>query len=486
MRAKKGRIFANPNALFTIFSFLIILYVVLFNLYEYRQKGNAMKQHIIDSIDKKSPAARAGIRPGDRLILINGQEIEDIFDYDFLCMEEELSVTVLRGDEELSFSVGKDENEDLGLRFTQSLMDEYHSCCNKCIFCFIDQMPPGMRETLYFKDDDTRLSFLQGNYITLTNLRDKDVERMIRYHLSPINISVHTTNPELRCKMLHNRFAGEALRHLRTLADAELELNGQIVLCKGYNDGAELDRSLCDLLTYAPAMKSVSVVPVGLTKYREGLEPLVSFEKEDAAKVIDQIEYWQREALPKTGTRFVYASDEWYILAGRELPREEAYDGYPQLENGVGMIRSMLKEYEDALEYVDANPRLRKKMSKRKGEISIATGRLAYPYILRMTEGLREYMPKLTIHVYEMINHFFGEKITVSGLITGTDLMEELQGKELGTDLFIPENMLRYHEDVFLDDVTIPQVAKTLGVRINTTKNGGKEFIEALFGHALK
>ncbi|MBS7210387.1 MAG: DUF512 domain-containing protein, partial [Lachnospiraceae bacterium] len=304
------------------------------------------KEHIIRSVEEGSIAWELGIEAGDKLISINDNEIEDVFDYHFLVNDEELVVLIEKPDgEEWELEIEKDYEEDLGISFEQGLMDEYRSCRNKCMFCFIDQMPKGMRDTLYFKDDDSRLSFLQGNYITLTNMSDDDVRRIVKYHLEPINISFHTTNPELRCKMLHNRFAGDALKKVDILYEGGITMNGQIVLCKGENDGEELERSIRDMTKYLPHLQSVSVVPVGLTKYRDGLYPLESFEKEDAKKVLETIHKWQKKIYEEYGTHFIHAGDEWYILAEEEVPEEERYDGYLQLENGVGMLRLLQNEF---------------------------------------------------------------------------------------------------------------------------------------------
>ena len=312
-----------------------------------------MKQsrHKIKEIQEGSIAQELELEAGDELISINGQPVEDVFDYHYLVNDEYIELLVKKqSGEEWELEVEKDYDEDLGIVFENSLMDEYRSCRNKCVFCFIDQMPPGMRETLYFKDDDSRLSFLQGNYVTLTNMSDHDIERIIHYHLAPINISFQTTNPQLRCKMLHNRFAGDIFPKVQRLFEAGIEMNGQIVLCKGLNDKEELKRSIKDLSKYLPHLRSVSVVPVGLSKFRDGLYPLEPFEKQDAEEVIDLIESWQKKLYEAYGLHFIHASDEWYLLAGRELPEEERYDGYLQLENGVGMLRLLETEVEEALE----------------------------------------------------------------------------------------------------------------------------------------
>lgn len=351
-------------------------------------------------------------------------------------------------------------------------MDEYRSCRNHCMFCFIDQMPGGMRDTLYFKDDDSRLSFLQGNYVTLTNMSDHDIERIVNYHLEPINISFHTTNPELRCKMLHNRFAGEALKKVDRLCEGGIQMNGQIVLCKGINDGEELERSIRDLVRYIPCLQSVSVVPVGLTKYREGLYPLEPFQREDAKKVLQIVHRWQEKLYREYGTHFIHAGDEWYILAGEEMPEEERYDGYLQLENGVGMLRLLEEEFQAACSEAEGDDENR--------ELSIATGLLAVPYIRRMAEQLESMYPNTRIHVYPIRNDFFGEQITVSGLITGQDLIAQLKGRELGERLLLPCNMFRSEEEVFLDDITLPEAEEALQVRIDIVKSSGQDFIEAI------
>lgn len=438
------------------------------------------QEHIIKSIIKGSIAEELEMEAGDCLLAINGEEIEDIFDYQFMIQDEYIEVLLRKADgEEWLLEIDKDADEDLGIEFENGLMDDYRSCHNKCIFCFIDQMPPGMRETLYFKDDDSRLSFLQGNYITLTNMSDHDVERIVKYHLAPINISFQTTNPELRCMMLHNRFAGDALKKVQRFYEAGIEMNGQIVLCKGINDGAELERSLSDLFAYLPYLRSVSIVPVGLSKYRDGLYPLEPFNKEDAGKVIDIIEAWQKKAYPEFHYHFAHASDEWYLLAERELPEEERYDGYLQLENGVGMLRLLLNEFEDAFSKIDISENVKR-------EISLATGRLAYPIIVKMSERLMDAFPNLIIHVYDIRNDFFGERITVSGLITGQDLIAQLSDKALGEKLILPQNMLRSGEDYFLDDVTLGELEKALQVQVDIVKSSGYDFVECcLHGHVV-
>ena len=430
-------------------------------------------EHIVKTIEPGSIAEELGIEAGDKLISINDNSIEDVFDYHYLVNDEELIVLIEKANgEEWELEIEKDYDEDLGITFEQGLMDEYRSCRNKCIFCFIDQMPKGMRDTLYFKDDDSRLSFLQGNYITLTNMSDHDVERMVQYHLEPINISFQTTNPELRCKMLHNRFAGDALKKVDKLYEGGIHMNGQIVLCKGVNDGEELERSIRDLTKYLPYLQSVSVVPVGLTKYRDGLYPLEPFTKGEAIKVLETIEKWQNKIYAEYGLHFIHAGDEWYILAERELPEEERYDGYMQLENGVGMLRLLMNEFEEA--YADLEG------DERSIEVSIATGKLAYPYLEKMIEKLQVKFPNVKVHLYWIRNDFFGERITVAGLITGQDLISQLKGKPLGDKLLLPCNMLRDGEEVFLDDVTLDAIKDSLQVEVDIVKSSGWDFVETI------
>ena len=429
--------------------------------------------HIIKNVLPGSIAEELEISAGDKLLAINDQEIEDVFDYHFLANEEYLTVLIEKPDgEQWELEIEKEYEEDLGIEFEQGLMDEYRSCRNKCIFCFIDQMPKDMRETLYFKDDDSRLSFLQGNYVTLTNMSDHDIDRIIRYHLEPINVSFQTTNPELRCKMLHNRFAGEALKKVDRLYEGGITMNGQIVLCKGINDGEELERSIRDLMKYAPQLQSISVVPVGLSKYRDGLYPLLPFTKEDAKEVLHIIHKWQKKAYEEFGIHFIHGGDEWYILAEEELPKEERYDGYLQLENGV--LRLLMNEFEEGYESLNGDERDR--------EVSIATGFLAYPYIQRMADRIMEKYPKSKLHVYGIRNDFFGELITVSGLITGQDLIGQLKGKALGEKLLLPCNMLRIEEQDFLDDVTLQDVKDALQVPVDIVKSSGQDFIDAVLG----
>lgn len=432
--------------------------------------------HKIAAVAEGSIAEELELEPGDVILAINDQPLEDIFDYHYLVEDEYLVMLVEKPNgEQWELEIEKDADEDMGITFENGLMDDYRSCSNKCIFCFIDQMPPGMRDTLYFKDDDSRLSFLQGNYVTLTNMKQKDIDRIIRYRLDPINISVQTTNPALRCMMLNNRFAGEALKKIDTLYEAGIRMNGQIVLCKDVNDGAELDRSIRDLMNYQPYMESVSVVPVGLSKYREGLYPLEPFTKSDAITVIDLIESWQKKSMEEHGTHFIHASDEWYLLAERPLPPEDNYDGYIQLENGVGMLRLLREEFAKALEQTAGDTNLRR-------EVSIATGRLAAPQLELLMAQLAEKYPQVTVHVHAIRNDFFGERITVSGLLTGQDLKKQLCVLPLGEKLLLPSNVVRSQEQDFLDDMTVAELEKTLQVPIDIVKSSGKDLLCAIIG----
>ena len=445
-----------------------------------------MKEHIIKSVEAGSIAEELEIEVGDVLLSINNEEIEDIFDYRFLMKDEYLEAVIRKPDgEEWLLEIEKEYDDDLGLEFENALMSEYRSCSNNCIFCFIDQMPPGMRETLYFKDDDSRLSFLQGNYITMTNMKEKDIDRIIRMNLAPINISVQTTNPELRCKMLHNRFAGEKLKYLDRLYEGHIEMNGQIVCCKNVNDGEELKRTIEDLSKYLPFMRSVSVVPAGITKYREGLYPLELFNKQEARAVIDLIESYQQRFYDEFGLHFIHASDEWYINAEREFPEEERYDGYIQLENGVGMMRLFVNEFEEALEQLIKSKKYSKLKNRLHRIVTIATGKLTYSTLQSFAEQVKENFPGLTIHIISIRNDFFGETITVSGLITGHDLVKQMkerqkEGLELGNILNIPSNMLRMGEQVFLDDMTVEEVERELGMKVVPVESRGQDFLEAM------
>ena len=432
-----------------------------------------IKEHIIKSVTTGSIAEEMEIEPGDKLLRINDKEIKDVFDYHYAVNDENLVLLILKSNgEEWELEIEKEYDVDLGIEFEEGLMDSYTCCKNNCMFCFIDQMPPGMRETLYFKDDDARLSFLQGNYITLTNMKDEDIDRILFYKLSPINISVHTTNKELRCNMLHNRFAGDSLDKIKKLYDAGITMNGQIVLCKGYNDGIELENTIHDLAAYIPHMQSVSIVPVGLTKYREGLVHLDKFEKNDALEVLDIIHRWQNILYKEYGTRFIHGSDEWYITAGLPIPDADNYEGYLQIENGVGMVRSFIDEFNETYKFLLGDNRLK--------SMSIATGVLAAPIIKELMCQISNKYPNIHIEVYTIRNEFFGIDITVAGLLTGQDIMKQLKGKKLGDYLILPDVLLRSGEKVLLDDFTVEDIENTLQTEIRIVQSDGKSLINAI------
>ncbi len=427
----------------------------------------------ITGVVKGSPADRTGIADGDILVSMNGHDVRDVLDYMFYAAETQVQLVLERSGERFERVICKDEYDDLGLEFESYLMDQKMSCRNQCVFCFIDQMPPGMRKTLYFKDDDARLSFLQGNYVTLTNMTQEDIDRIIRMRLN-INVSVHTTNPELRCRMMHNRFAGEKLDYLWQMAEAGIQLNCQIVLCPTLNDGDELRRTLTDFGRMMPNLQSVAVVPVGLSKYRDGLYPLVPFTKETAAQALDLIAEFQEQFLEKYGTRTVFPSDEFYLLAERELPGGDDYEGYPQYENGVGMLRSLADEFDAALE--DAEPEHLPR------KVTIATGYAPHAFLSALTQKAEKQWEGLTCNVIPIRNDFFGERITVTGLITGQDLIAQLKGKDLGDELLLSSSMIRRDSDVFLDDVTIGEVEAALQTKIRLTANDGYELLDAILG----
>lgn len=428
----------------------------------------------IKSILKHSPAYNKGIRKDFVLEKVNSHEINDILDYEFYCKSSCLNVVFSAPDGKKKIvKIIKDEDEDIGLEFDSYLMDKQHSCCNKCVFCFIDQMPPNMRETLYFKDDDSRLSFFFGNYITLTNLSERDVERIIEMHISPVNVSVHTMNPELRVKMMKNKNAGKSLEIIPRLAKAGIKLNTQLVLCPGINDGEELTYSLNKLAALYPSVQSIAAVPVGLTKFRENLFPLSLYTPQQAKEVIEQVNSFGDEFKKKHGTRLVYAADEFYIKAGMRMPGEDYYEDYPQIENGVGLWKSLETEFYDALEScTQKNPEC--------SCVSVATGEAAYPLIRQLCLSAEKAFPEIKIITYEIKNDFFGRSVTVAGLITAQDLMKQLKGKQLGEKLVIPSVMLKSDEDVFLDDYTLSEVSERLNVKIEAADNSGEDLLYKL------
>ncbi len=432
----------------------------------------------VSGVELRSRAERAGILAGDNLISINENEISDVLDYRFYLAEREITLCLSRGGKEYTVKMKKGEYDDIGLLFETPLMDKKHSCKNKCIFCFRDQNPEGMRDTIYFKDDDSRLSFIHGNYITLTNMSDKDVERIVKMRFSPLNISVHTTNPELRVKMMKNKRSGEVLEYLDRFKAAGLSMCGQIVLCKGVNDGEELLRSMRELSEYFPNLTSVSVVPAGLTKFREKLYPLADFSKDEASYVIDMIDSFGDEHKRKYGSRLFFAADEFYLKSGREIPSSEYYEDYPQIENGVGMLRSFLDEFK--IGYGDIRELDAALLYPRK--VAVATGAAAYPMISSLSAEIMRVSEKINITVYEIKNKFFGESITVSGLLTGRDFYEQLSGKLDCDELLLPSSALRYPELDFLCGMTLAELEEKLGAKVRICENDGFDFLDAVFG----
>ena len=424
-----------------------------------------------------SRAAKAGIMAGDTLVSINKNEIYDVLDYRFYLTEKSITLSLTRDGKEYEKKIRKEEYDDIGLEFETPLMDKKHSCHNKCIFCFIDQLPEGLRDTLYFKDDDSRLSFLHGNYITLTNLHDRDIERIIKMHISPINISVHTTNPELRCKMMHNKRAGEVLSYMKRLADAGIRICGQIVLCRGINDGEELSRSMRDLEELAPALVSVSIVPAGLTRFRDGLYPLEPYSAEECKDIIEEVDEFAEKCKEKHGTRLFFCADELYIKGGIPLPSDDYYEEYSQIENGCGLVTSLITSVNEELDFADEYASGEKRRC-----ISVATGEAAYEYILSIAKRLMAVFTGLEIRVYRIKNDFFGENITVAGLLTGKDMYEQLKDKDLGEELLIPAVTLRADGDLFLCGMSPEELSDKLGVKIKPVGNDGMDFIKAALG----
>ena len=433
---------------------------------------------LILRVEQESLAEMAGVEPGDRLMLLNGHEVRDVLEYRYLMSEYEITVTIQKKNGDIEEITIENDYEDIGIEFESGLMDNAKSCTNKCIFCFIDQLPKGMRETVYFKDDDTRLSFLQGNYVTLTNMKEDELQRMIDMHVSPINISVHTTNPELRVKMLNNRFAGKVYDIMKRFSKNNIHMNCQIVLCPGYNDEKELDRTITDIAKLYPYVDSLAIVPVGLTAHREGLCKLCEFDSLGAKKVIEQVGKYQKKYLKKFGTRLVYLSDEFYLKAGVDLPEPEEYEGFPQLENGVGLIPGMEEEFLEAV--------LRIAKKKRNRRISLATGELAYDFIKSMTERIERAAPGFSAEVFAVKNEFFGGGVNVAGLVCGGDIIKQLKGRITTEELFIPQVMLRDDDELFLDDVTVADLEKALGVKVSAVLNDGYDFVEKLLGEELE
>lgn len=434
---------------------------------------------VITGVSAGSAAEKAGLLAGDKLMAVNGHEICDVLDYRFRIYERRLKLEVMRGGKRVVFRIRKEEEDDPGLEFGSALMDEKHSCRNACIFCFIDQNPPGMRPTCYFKDDDSRLSFLQGSYITLTNLSEHEIDRIIEMHISPINVSVHTTNPELRCRMMHNRFAGKTLAYLDRFAAAGIVLHAQIVLCRGINDGAELERTLTDLDRLRPSLEAITIVPAGITKFREGLPPLTLFNEEECRAVIEQVTRWSDKFYAECGSHIVRCSDEFYVRGGVPLPPPEFYEDYGQIEDGVGMLTSFREEAESELRFTEpANEGTPERV------VSVATGYAAYDTISALARKAEAAHGHLCVNVYRIRNDFFGETITVSGLLTGKDIAAQLAGQELGETLFFPANALRSDGDLFLCNMTPAELSEKLGVPAVPIKCDGGEFIAALTGEA--
>ena len=425
----------------------------------------------IYNVTKGSHAEKAGIKSGEILLKINSNEIVDVLDYRFYQVNRQLSLEISDGENERTVEITKGEYDEIGLEFETYLMDEQHSCRNKCIFCFIDQLPKGLRKSLYFKDDDSRLSFLFGNYITLTNITEHEIERIIKMHISPINVSIHTTNPELRCKMMNNRFAGDVLKYLKRFADAGITLNCQIVACPGINDGDELLRTMRDLENLG--VETTAIVPVGLTAYRDGLYPLVPYNKETAAQTLNLIEQYGDMCKEKHGRRIFFAGDEFYILAEREIPAPEFYEDFSALEDGVGMIAYLTDDVKWALEELEND-------EKPNHTVTVACGTGVFPFMKKIMAMINEKFPNITINTQPIKNNFFGGGVNVSGLVTGGDLINQLKGKNIGERLIIPSSMLRFENDLFLDDVSTNDVERELNVELVAVNNNGADLVNAI------
>ena len=426
----------------------------------------------IVSVDENTPARRLGLAPGTQLVAIDGKPLRDALDYQFYSAATRFTLTVCRDGVQTELTVEKDRYEPFGCNFETYLGDEKHSCDNHCMFCFIDQLPPGMRESLYFKDDDERLSFLFGNYITLTNLTDREIDRIIEMHISPIFISVHTTNPVLRTRMLANKRGGETLSYLQKLAQGGIEMNCQLVLCRGINDGEELRRTLDDLCQLHESILSIAAVPSGVTRYRKGLYPLTPYDRETAAQTLNILEEYGRRCVKEYGTRLIYPGDEWYLAAERPVPEGDFYEEYAQLENGVGMWRLYRDEFLGALAHSRTGRRIRR--------MDVVTGTLAAPLIQEMMEALHGRHPSVKVTVHPIRNNFFGGNISVAGLVTGTDIIDQCKGKLTSDVLGVPEVMLRDEQDRFLDDVTVEQLAEALGVRVKILPVAGADNLRAI------
>lgn len=430
---------------------------------------------VVKCVDENSIASDCGIEPGDIILKINGNEIKDILDFRYWTSDEYYVVQVEKKDGTVEeIEVFNDCFEQFGVTFEKELIDDPMLCRNKCIFCFMDQLPKNVRSTMRFKDDDVRLSFLSGNYVTLTNLSDADVDRLCALKVSPINVSVHVTDGDRRCMMLNNRNAHKVLDIMKKFASSGILMNAQIVLCKGINDGEYLEKTIYDLEKLYPAIRSISVVPVGISAHREGLYHLESLEKEDCREVISQVEKYQSEFLKKHSTRLVYLADEFYIKAEEKIPPCEYYEDFPQIENGVGLMAvfedeiNLELEYSSSWEKAEPTPK------------TIATSYIAYDYIVKFVDMIKEKNPNLKCNVEKIKNNFFGEKITVTGLICGRDIISSLKGKELGEYLLISDSMLKDDEDIFLDDTTVADVERELNIKVLITDNSGQGFVSAL------
>ncbi|SCZ77006.1 DUF512 domain-containing protein [Acidaminobacter hydrogenoformans] len=437
--------------------------------------------HIISKVEAGSIAEEMDIETGDRLLSVNGKEIRDVLDFLFYSGDDEIEIEIMKPSGEIwSLEIEKDFYEEIGIEFGNPILDDAKHCHNNCIFCFIDQLPKGMRQSLYFKDDDSRLSFLQGNYVTLTNVKEQDLDRMIEYQLSPVNVSIHATNPELRQRMLNNRFAGDILERLKKLTDHRIEVNGQIVLVPGVNDGEELDRTLRDLSQLGPHLVSLAAVPVGMTKFREGLALLTLYDQSSASELIDQVSAWQSTFLKTRGSRFIHLSDEFYLTAGRPVPEFEAYEGFRQLENGVGLIRKFGTEVKAALEQLPSPQTHLSNQRASRMTVDIVTGTLAGAFMTQLAQEIMMKLPELELRVHSIENSFFGNTITVAGLITGSDIYNALEQIHDLNYVLMPEAMLKSEETILLDDWTVEQLSDKLGAEIIPVKVEGLALIAQL------